>query len=131
MKKISRLLNYLADYKGKIGLYFLFNLLSILFGLFSFTLIIPVLNVLFNTMPASTAEKVASANVLHTGIIDQANGRLLFEHTSTQCCLTGWLFRPLRVSVILMVFVCVQSSTESLDLVCPNLGGGYFKLPCI
>jgi len=49
MKKISRLLNYLADYKGKIGLYFLFNLLSILFGLFSFTLIIPVLNVLFNS----------------------------------------------------------------------------------
>ena len=73
MKKISRLLNYLADYKGKIGLYFLFNLLSILFGLFSFTLIIPVLNVLFNTMPAaSTPTKVASANALHTGIIDQA-----------------------------------------------------------
>ncbi len=47
MKKISRLLTYLADYKGKIGLYFLFNLLSILFGLFSFTMIIPVLNILF------------------------------------------------------------------------------------
>ena len=87
MKKISRLLNYLADYKGKIGLYFLFNLLSILFGLFSFTLIIPVLNVLFNTMPASTAEKVASANVLHTGIIDQAkayfNGFLLHQDKLT------------------------------------------------
>jgi subfamily B ATP-binding cassette protein MsbA len=47
MKKISRLLKYLADYKGQIGLYFLCNLLSILFGLFSFTMIIPVLNILF------------------------------------------------------------------------------------
>ena len=49
MKKISRLLKYLADYKGKIGLYFLCNLLSIVFGLFSFTMMIPVLNILFNT----------------------------------------------------------------------------------
>ncbi len=48
MKKISRLLKYLADYKGKIGLYFLCNLLSIVFGLFSFTMMIPVLNILFN-----------------------------------------------------------------------------------
>jgi ATP-binding cassette, subfamily B, bacterial MsbA len=47
MKKISRLLRYLAENKGQIGLYFLFNLLSILFGLLSFTMLIPVLNVLF------------------------------------------------------------------------------------
>ena len=53
MKKISRLLNYLADYKGKIGLYFLFNLLSIMFGLFSFSLIPVVLNILFNTTPVA------------------------------------------------------------------------------
>ena len=49
MKKISRLLKYLAEYKGKIGLYFLFNLLSILFGLVSFALVVPVLKVLFDT----------------------------------------------------------------------------------
>ena len=67
MKKISRLLNYLADYKGKIGLYFLFNLLSILFGLFSFTLVIPVLNVLFNTMPS--AAKSVPVQQMPTGFL--------------------------------------------------------------
>jgi len=60
MKKISRLLNYLADYKGKIGLYFLFNLLSILFGLLSFTLLIPVLNILFGAKDASPVPTTAT-----------------------------------------------------------------------
>ncbi len=47
MKKISRLLKYLADYKGQIALYFTANLLGILFGLFSLTMLAPVLQVLF------------------------------------------------------------------------------------
>lgn len=49
MKKISRLLTYLADYKGKIALYFTFNLFSILFGLLSLTMLVPVLKVLFES----------------------------------------------------------------------------------
>ncbi len=67
MKKISRLLKYLAEYKGKIGLYFLFNLLSIAFGLLSFTMLIPVLQVLFGISPASS---VASAGTGVTHYID-------------------------------------------------------------
>ncbi len=47
MKKISRILKYLTDYKGQIGLYFLFNLLSIAFGVLSLTMMIPVLQTLF------------------------------------------------------------------------------------
>ncbi len=65
MKKISRLLNYLADYKGKIGLYFLFNLLSISFGLLSFTMLIPVLQVLFGISPASTVKASTSSGINH------------------------------------------------------------------
>ncbi len=53
MKKLSRLIKYLADYKGKIGLYFLCSLLSIVFGLVSFTLMIPVLRILFDSTVAS------------------------------------------------------------------------------
>jgi len=49
MKKISRILKYLTDYKGQIGLYFLFNLLSIFFGLLSLTMLAPVLQTLFGT----------------------------------------------------------------------------------
>jgi len=47
MKKISRLLKYLLDYKAKIGLYFISNLLGILFGMVSLSMLIPVLQVLF------------------------------------------------------------------------------------
>lgn len=47
MKRLSGLLKYLKDYKGKIALYFAANILGILFGLFSFSMLIPALNVLF------------------------------------------------------------------------------------
>lgn len=49
MKKVSRLFKYLADYKGKIALYFGANLLGILFGLLTMLMIGPVLQVLFDT----------------------------------------------------------------------------------
>ncbi len=47
MKKISTLLRYLKDYKGKIALYFLSNLLGILAGGLSLSMLAPVLAVLF------------------------------------------------------------------------------------
>jgi subfamily B ATP-binding cassette protein MsbA len=63
MKKLSRLLKYLSAHKGQIGLYFLCNLLSILFGLISFTMMIPVLNILFQTgaeiMPQAQARPMS------------------------------------------------------------------------
>lgn len=66
MKKISRLLQYIADYKGKIALYFVCNLLSTFFSLFSITLMGPVVNVLFNTggaqpMVANTGKSIFGA----------------------------------------------------------------------
>lgn len=47
MKNIPKLLRYLADYKGQIALYFITALLGALFGLFSFGMLAPVLQVLF------------------------------------------------------------------------------------
>ena len=47
MKNLSKMLRYLADYKGKIALYFIVILLSVVFSLFSFTMLAPVLQVLF------------------------------------------------------------------------------------
>jgi len=57
MKKLSRLLRYLAEYKGQIAMYFISSLLAILFGLFSFTMLPPMLQVLFNEAPKQTVEK--------------------------------------------------------------------------
>lgn len=54
MKNISRLIRYLGDYKGRIALYFVTSLLAVLFSLFSFTMLAPVLQVLFedNVQPS-------------------------------------------------------------------------------
>jgi len=47
MKKVSLILHYLQVYKGKIVLYFFTSLLAVLFSLFSFTMLGPVLQTLF------------------------------------------------------------------------------------
>ncbi len=48
MKRFSRILFYLRSQKSKIGLYVLFNLLSIVFSLVSLTMLVPFLNLLFH-----------------------------------------------------------------------------------
>lgn len=48
MKHIPRLLSYIRPYRSKISLYFLTTFLGIVFGLCSFGMLIPVLQVLFN-----------------------------------------------------------------------------------
>jgi ATP-binding cassette, subfamily B, bacterial MsbA len=47
MKRFSTILKYLSDQKGKIALYFIFNLLSVLFSLVSLTMLVPFLQLLF------------------------------------------------------------------------------------
>jgi subfamily B ATP-binding cassette protein MsbA len=78
MKKLSRLLKYLAEYKGKIGLYFIANLLSILFSLFSVAMAGPVLQVLFQEKDVkSVAGKVPG------GILDYITAfvnNIVLEH---------------------------------------------------
>ena len=69
MKKISRLLQYLAEYKGKIALYFTANLLSILFGLLSITMLTQVLQILFLTGDKKSGTPVRSG--FHLDIIDK------------------------------------------------------------
>lgn len=59
MKKLSRLFQYLKDYKGQIGLYFVTTIMQILFSVFSFTMLAPALEVLFKGKQAST---LASSN---------------------------------------------------------------------
>lgn len=47
MKQYSRIFQYLKVYKGKIGLYFLFTLLSVLFSIVSIAMLTPFLKVIF------------------------------------------------------------------------------------
>jgi ATP-binding cassette, subfamily B, bacterial MsbA len=47
MKRFSTILKYLKDQKAKVALYFVFNLLSVLFSLVSLTMLVPFLQLLF------------------------------------------------------------------------------------
>jgi ATP-binding cassette, subfamily B, bacterial MsbA len=49
MKKLVKVLKYVSAYWPKIGLSLSFNLLSVIFSLFSITMIIPFLGILFDT----------------------------------------------------------------------------------
>lgn len=73
MKKISRLLQYMAESKGKIALYFICNLLSILFGLLSITMLVPVLQVLFKTQDAVASKMLSNAKPGALNIVNQAS----------------------------------------------------------
>jgi subfamily B ATP-binding cassette protein MsbA len=68
MKKLSRLLRYLSAYKGQTALYFLSNLLGVLFSLGSLSMLAPVLQVLFREDPTVKLKSTGSGN-----IFDQAS----------------------------------------------------------
>jgi subfamily B ATP-binding cassette protein MsbA len=66
MKAIIKFMRYLKDYINQMVLYFFTSLLAALFGLFTFTMLIPVLNVLFigGQMPVLK---------VHPSLLDKAN----------------------------------------------------------
>ena len=98
MKKISRLFRYLADYKGKVALYFGSNILGIVFGLLTITMIGPVLQVLFQS--GGPAGQPNPTNILAakngiSSISDYIKGIILAEGKVTALayvCITVVIF---------------------------------------
>ena len=99
MKKFARIFRYLADYKGKVALYFLFSLLGVLFSIVSFTMIAPVLQVLFKA-PGSGQVMEAGKGALG-GITNYLNALMLREH-------------PLKVLVYICVALVVLTALKNL-----------------
>ncbi|MES2558622.1 MAG: ABC transporter transmembrane domain-containing protein [Bacteroidota bacterium] len=62
MKGFFKLISYVAPYKAYAFLNVLFNLLSIVFGLFSISLLMPFLNILFNPNSLVVTKPVLSMN---------------------------------------------------------------------
>ncbi len=95
MKKISRLLKYLADYKSQIGIYFASNLLGILFGLFSLTMLAPVLQVLFkaDTTPPEKKGDFLSKISVYISDLSHQHGKL---NTLAYVCIAVVLFTILK-----------------------------------
>ncbi|HVS97383.1 MAG TPA: ABC transporter ATP-binding protein [Puia sp.] len=64
MKKFSVILHYLSRYKGKIVLYMIFNILSIVFGLISLGMLSPFLSILFNQGGAAGGTPALNTNAI-------------------------------------------------------------------
>ncbi len=73
MKKIIKLFGYIKAFKKYVVLNIIFNLLAIIFGLFSLTMVVPFLQILFNpssvsipdAMPAFRADKEILLDMLY------------------------------------------------------------------
>src|ERR1700753_3406567 len=64
MKKFSVILQYLSRYKGKIVVYMIFNILSIVFGLLSVGMLSPFLLLLFQNDGSKGQSPVLNTNAI-------------------------------------------------------------------
>lgn len=81
MKRFSTVLKYLRDEKGSIALYFILNLLSVLFSLVSLTMLIPFLQLLFNK--AERVKEMPHLSLSSSGVMDYIRyilGLLIDQH---------------------------------------------------
>ncbi|RYY61236.1 MAG: hypothetical protein EOO05_07155, partial [Chitinophagaceae bacterium] len=72
MKKYSRIFSYLGKKKGKLGLYFIYTVLSTIFGVISIGMLIPFLSVIFKVEGAPGADTIKS-NALGSYLTDNLN----------------------------------------------------------
>lgn len=81
MKRFSTILKYLSDQKGYVALYFIFNLLSVLFSLVSLTMLVPFLQLLFGK--EKMVEKMPRVTFSASSVLDYIKyilGILIREH---------------------------------------------------
>ena len=62
MKKFIRIISYIKEYKAYMSLYTLFISLSIVFSLFSLSMLVPFMDLIFGSSELSGVAKVANAN---------------------------------------------------------------------
>jgi subfamily B ATP-binding cassette protein MsbA len=81
MKRFATILKYLRDQKGYIALYFLYNLLSVLFSLVSLTMLVPFLQLLFgNEKPKTQAPHLTFSASSLLDYIKYILGNLIEKH---------------------------------------------------
>ncbi|HEY2348011.1 MAG TPA: ABC transporter transmembrane domain-containing protein, partial [Puia sp.] len=81
MKRFSTILKYLSDQKGYVALYFVLNLLSVLFSLVSLTMLVPFLQLLFGK--EKMVEQMPKVTFSASSVLDYIKyilGILIREH---------------------------------------------------
>ena len=105
MKNLIKLITLVRDYKKAVGLNLLFNLLGMMFSLFSFAMVIPLLRVLFNTNEEQFSETISkyegAVGVSQEGMLEYINyvmATLVVEHGKY------YVLVAICVSLIIVVF---------------------------
>lgn len=100
MKGFLKLISYVAPYKAYAFLNVLFNLLSILFELFSISLLMPFLNILFkpNELILQKPELSPSFNALY-GILKYYISQIITQHGAE----SGLIF--ISILIVIMIFL--------------------------
>ena len=61
MKKFIRIISYIKEYKAYMGWYSLFIILSIVFSLFSLSMLVPFMDLIFNSNELTGTAKIATS----------------------------------------------------------------------
>jgi subfamily B ATP-binding cassette protein MsbA len=109
MKGFLKLVSYVAPYKAYAFFNVLFNLLSIIFGLFSISLLMPFLNILFNPNSLVTVKPEASMNFSSLyGNFNYYISQIIVENGKE----SGLLF----VSILVVVMIFLKNVCRYLAL---------------
>ena len=106
MKNLIKLIQLVGPYKKAVGLNLVFNLLGMVFALFSFAMVIPLLRVLFNTNAEQFADVVSKyagiSGVTQEGFLDYINyliATIVIDHGKYYVLVT------ICIALIIVVFL--------------------------
>jgi len=105
LKNLIKLITLVGDYKKAVGLNLFFNLFGMVFSLFSFAMVIPLLRILFNTNAEQFAETISkyegAVGVSQEGMLEYINylmATLVVEHGKY------FVLVAICISLIIVVF---------------------------
>lgn len=99
MRNFLRVIKLIGRYKGLTTLVIAFNILSVIFSLFSLTMVVPLLGVLFGIQPIVTEKPAISLNM--NQLIDR------FYYEVSQLILDGGTVITVDGQMRALVFICV------------------------
>ncbi|HOA38594.1 MAG TPA: ABC transporter ATP-binding protein, partial [Flavihumibacter sp.] len=111
MKNFSRIFKYLSNKKGEIALYFLFNLLSIVFSLVSLAMLAPFLQLLFGSHVEPIAAKPA-VGFSASGLLDLMKyyfNEMIISHSTPGSPNAGKLYALSVICVVLIVTIFLKN----------------------
>lgn len=106
MKKYSRIFGYLGNYKGQIGLYFLFIILSVIFSVVSVGMLMPFLELIFNGGDGAMGNLAKSSN---NPVIKYIRDLLLDSINNNDNPVQGKLKTLMLICIIIVITILLKN----------------------